>query len=111
MIGLAEFIVCFVLSMSFPGMMYYIFFSCNFVFFVYKRKKETESYSYVTLKNVYLLKISVHSRLELLRRMFCDWTSRIYCLFCALHVFSRFSPVTVNTKVNVLSKTVLAWSL
>ncbi len=25
--------------------------------------------------------------------MFCDRTSRIYCLFCALHVFSRFSPV------------------
>ncbi len=41
--GLAEFIVYFVLSMSFPGMMYYIFFSCNFVFSVYKRKKRTES--------------------------------------------------------------------
>ncbi len=27
--------------------------------------------------------------------MFCDRTSRIYCLFCALHVFSR-SPVTVK---------------
>ncbi len=27
--------------------------------------------------------------------MFCDRTSRIYCLFCALHVFSR-CPVTVK---------------
>ncbi len=24
----------------------------------------------------------------------------MYCLFCALHVFSRFSTVTVSTKVN-----------